>query len=62
MLRKGHEVVLGASRKSKDVVNAFGHGHIGVAAAAKTARTVAELVSGEEPRIDLAACSPRRFG
>jgi D-amino-acid dehydrogenase len=54
--------VIGASRKCQDVVYAFGHGHIGMASAAKTARTVAELVSGEVPQIDVAAFSPRRFG
>jgi len=54
--------VIGASRKSRDVVYAFGHGHIGMASAAKTAKTVAEIVSGELPQIDVAAFSPRRFG
>ena len=53
--------VIGASSQCQDVVYAFGHGHIGMASAAKTARTVAELVSGEVPQIDVAAFSPRRF-
>jgi D-amino-acid dehydrogenase len=53
--------IIGASRKTSDVVYAFGHGHIGMACAAKTGRTVAEIVSGETPQIDVAAFSPRRF-
>ena len=54
--------VIGASGKCKDVFSGFGHGHIGMASAAKTARTVAELGSGEVPQIDVAAFNPRRFG
>jgi len=53
--------VIGPARKTSDVVYAFGHGHVGMACAAKTGRTVAEIVSGETPRIDVAAFSPRRF-
>ncbi len=53
--------VIGAARKSRDVVYAFGHGHVGMACAAKTGKTVAEIVAGETPQVDVAAFSPRRF-
>jgi D-amino-acid dehydrogenase len=53
--------VIGTSHKTRDVVYAFGHGHIGMASAAKTGRTAAEIVSGEPPQVDIAAFSPRRF-
>jgi D-amino-acid dehydrogenase len=53
--------VIGASRRTRDVVYAFGHGHIGMTCAAKTGKTVAELVCGEPVGVDLAAFSPRRF-
>jgi D-amino-acid dehydrogenase len=53
--------VIGASRRTRDVLYAFGHGHIGMACAAKTGKTVAELISGEQPGIDPAPFSPQRF-
>ena len=53
--------VIGASRASRDVVYAFGHGHVGMACAAKTGKTVAELVAAETPEIDVTPFSPRRF-
>jgi D-amino-acid dehydrogenase len=54
--------VIGASRRSRDVIYAFGHGHVGMACSAKTGATVAELVSGEQPQVDTAPFSPQRFG
>lgn len=52
--------VIGAARASPDVLYAFGHGHIGLAAGPKTARWVAALLAGESvPGIE--AYSPRRF-
>jgi len=53
--------VIGHSRRSRDVVYAFGHGHVGMSCAAKTGRTVAELICGEEAGIDIAPFDPRRF-
>jgi D-amino-acid dehydrogenase len=53
--------VIGLARATRDVVYAFGHGHVGMACAAKTGRTVAEIVAGETPQIDVDAFSPRRF-
>jgi D-amino-acid dehydrogenase len=53
--------VIGPSRRARDVLYAFGHGHVGMSCAAKTAKTVAELVCGERPLIDIAPFDPRRF-
>jgi D-amino-acid dehydrogenase len=52
---------IGASRRSPDVVYAFGHGHVGMACAAKTGKTVAELLSGEPTGVDIRPFSPQRF-
>ncbi len=54
--------VIGASRRSRDIVYAFGHGHIGMTCAAKTGVVVAELISSEPPQVDIAPFSPQRFG
>lgn len=53
--------VIGPSRRSRDVIHAFGHGHAGPTMAPATARAVAALVAGRTPEIDQQACSPRRF-
>jgi D-amino-acid dehydrogenase len=53
---------IGRSRRSPDVVYAFGHGHVGIAAAPMTGKLVAELLSGKPPSVDLAPFSPTRFG
>jgi D-amino-acid dehydrogenase len=45
----------------RDVVYAFGHGHIGMSCAANTAKTASELICGEQPGIDVAPFSPQRF-
>jgi glycine/D-amino acid oxidase-like deaminating enzyme len=37
---------LGYSRASRDVVYAFGHGHIGLVSPARTGRVVAQLIGG----------------
>ncbi len=44
--------VIGRSVAFADVVHAFGHGHVGLAAAPATASLVAELLSGRPPSID----------
>jgi D-amino-acid dehydrogenase len=54
--------VIGPARRTRGVVYAFGHGHIGMTCAAKTGLAVAELISGEVPHIDLTPFSPQRFG
>lgn len=53
--------VLGRSRRSPDVIHAFGHQHVGMTAAPFTAVVVAELVSGRPSPIDLAPYRPSRF-
>ncbi|WP_339692804.1 FAD-dependent oxidoreductase [Celeribacter baekdonensis] len=53
--------VIGRSTRSKDVVYAFGHGHIGLASAPMTAALVADLVAGRPPACDLTSFSPTRF-
>jgi glycine/D-amino acid oxidase-like deaminating enzyme len=53
--------VIGRSRRSPDVIYAFGHGHIGMASSPMTGRVVAELVAGQPTSIDIAAFRPSRF-
>jgi D-amino-acid dehydrogenase len=53
--------VIGRSHRSRDVVYAFGHGHVGMSCAANTGKTVAELICGERPEIDVAPFDPKRF-
>lgn len=54
--------VIGFSRRSRDVLYAFGHGHAGPSMAPSTARIVADLAEGSTPGIDPAPYSSRRFG
>jgi D-amino-acid dehydrogenase len=53
--------VLGPSRRSPNVVYAFGHGHVGMTAAPMTGKIVADLVSGRPPAIDIAPFAAGRF-
>ncbi|HEY1327566.1 MAG TPA: FAD-dependent oxidoreductase [Casimicrobiaceae bacterium] len=53
--------VIGRSPRYANALFAFGHGHVGLTAAAPTAGIVADLVAGRSPRIDIAAFSPARF-
>ncbi|MBX3583842.1 MAG: FAD-binding oxidoreductase [Rhizobiaceae bacterium] len=53
--------VIGRSRRSPDILYAFGHGHLGKTQAAGTARLIRDLVSGAAPAIDLSPFSPQRF-
>ncbi len=52
---------IGRSRQSPDVVHAFGHGHVGLVASARTGRLVTQLLSGTTPEIDVVPFSPSRF-
>ena len=52
---------LGPSRATPDIVHAFGHGHTGLVAAARTGRIVAALLAGRPPEIAIAPFDPRRF-
>lgn len=53
--------VLGHSRATRDVVYAFGHGHVGMTAAPMTGRIVADLIAGRRPAIDIAPFAASRF-
>lgn len=53
--------VIGRSPRCANVYYAFGHGHVGLTAAASTGRIVADLVAGRAPTIDLAPFSIARF-
>jgi D-amino-acid dehydrogenase len=53
--------VIGASRRSADVIHAFGHGHVGLAAGPLTGEVAARLVAGDAPEMDMAPYSPARF-
>ena len=52
---------IGYARATRDVVYAFGHGHVGLVSSARTGRLVAQLLSRREPEIPLAPFSPERF-
>lgn len=53
--------VIGASPRAPNVFYAFGHGHIGMCSASGTARTIAELLAGEKPQIDISPFRADRF-
>lgn len=53
--------VIGRASKFGNVVYAFGHGHMGVAASPNTAKAVADVVNDRACAFDLAPYSPRRF-
>ncbi|MFC7474594.1 NAD(P)/FAD-dependent oxidoreductase [Dankookia sp. GCM10030260] len=53
---------IGRSRGSADILHAFGHGHVGLVAAPRTARLVAQLMGERPPEIDPRPYSPARFG
>jgi D-amino-acid dehydrogenase len=52
---------LGLASGCSDVVHAFGHGHVGLTAAATTGKVVAGLVAGRKPPFDLAPYAATRF-
>jgi len=53
--------VIDRSRRSPDVLYAFGHGHVGMASSGMTGIVIADLVAGREPTIDLAPFRASRF-
>jgi D-amino-acid dehydrogenase len=53
--------VIDTARRSRQVVYAFGHGHLGLTQAPATARLVTDLVLDRPPAIDPAPYSARRF-
>jgi D-amino-acid dehydrogenase len=52
---------IGPASECADVIYAFGHGHVGLTAAATTGRLAADLVAGNQPAIDLALYTAKRF-
>lgn len=52
---------IGPASTSRDIIHAFGHGHIGLGCSARTGRIVAQLLTGQTPEIDLAPFSAQRF-
>ncbi len=52
---------IGPASGCADVIHAYGHGHIGLAAGALTGRLVADLVSGAKPVVDPTPYAPQRF-
>lgn len=53
--------VIGPASGCADVVHAFGHGHVGLAAGPVTGRLVADLIAGRASVVSPAPYSPRRF-
>jgi D-amino-acid dehydrogenase len=53
---------MGRVAAAPNVLYAFGHQHIGLTLCAVTARTMADLVAGRAPAVDVSAFDLRRFG
>jgi D-amino-acid dehydrogenase len=53
--------VICVARGSRQIIHAFGHGHIGLASAPMTAEIVADLVAGRSPAIDISPFAATRF-
>ena len=52
---------IGPASACRDVVHAYGHGHVGLAGSARTGRVIAQILSGVVPEIALAPFAPQRF-
>ncbi len=52
---------IGRARRSRNIVYAFGHGHLGLTQSAGTGRLVANLLTGAAQPIDMSPFSPQRF-
>lgn len=53
--------VIGYARNSRNVIYAFGHGHLGLTQSAATARLVSQMLNAQPTDINLVALSPARF-
>jgi D-amino-acid dehydrogenase len=53
--------VLGPSRASPDILHGFGHGHVGLAAAPRSALLLMDLFAGRAPSIPTEPYAPARF-
>lgn len=52
---------IGYASGSRDIIHAYGHGHVGLVSSARTGRVVAQLLAGQAPEIVLEPFDPRRF-
>ena len=52
--------VIGRSPNARNVIYAFGHGHLGLTFGAVTGGLVAQLAAGEQPNIDISPYRPDR--
>ncbi len=52
---------LGVARASSDIFHGYGHGHVGLVAAPRTGRLLAQLIGGRAPEIDPRPYAPTRF-
>jgi D-amino-acid dehydrogenase len=52
---------LGPASATADIVHAFGHGHVGLVAAPRSARVVAQFLAEVAPEIDTKPYDARRF-
>lgn len=52
---------IGYAKATRDIIHAFGHGHIGLGGAARTGRVIAQLLSDRAPEIPLGPYDPGRF-
>ena len=53
--------VIGPASATDDIVHAFGHGHVGLAAGAMTGHLVANIIAGRRATIDIAPFRAQRF-
>jgi D-amino-acid dehydrogenase len=53
--------VIARSPRARNAFFAFGHGHVGLTAAAPTGEIIADLVAGREPFMDIAPFAAERF-
>lgn len=53
--------MIDATPRASNAFLAFGHGHVGLTAAAPTGEIIADLVAGRRPYMDIAPFSARRF-
>jgi D-amino-acid dehydrogenase len=54
--------VIGRAPRATNAFLAFGHGHVGLTAAAPTGEIIAQLVAGRPPFMDIAPFAAERFG
>ena len=52
---------IGHARATRDIVYAFGHGHVGLVGSARTGRLVAQLIAGRETEIPIGPFDPGRY-